>query len=199
MEKIVHKYLTDTARIAHVHKRNTLDITCYYIYIFFYKIQYKLDKRGLEQLRIPARSWEDRRTGVDCDFMNIFISIILTSLKIPHSLRITRYSADHWQHVYVIVPDNRDGYINIDAVVFPYGYEKHFTDKMDYNMSLNGIHVAVLSGLNSDLKTVVTDVGLSGFDLGATTAYHELYSIYRHLVATQKSIADNPKMVSHIL
>lgn len=199
MEKVVHKYLTDTARIAPVLRRNTLEETCKSIYDFVYNhIQYKLDKRGLEQLRRPARSWAERRTGVDCDCMSIFISSILTNLKIPHSFRITRYSADHWQHVYVIVPDNRGGYINIDAVVSPYGYEKPFTDKMDYTMSLNGINVAVLSGLNSDLDTVVMGAGLSGSDLGATTAKQDLDSIYRHLVATRKSIAENPKMVSSI-
>lgn len=199
MEKVVHKYLTDTARIAPVLRRNTLEETCKSIYDFVYNhIQYKLDKRGLEQLRRPARSWAERRTGVDCDCMSIFISSILTNLKIPHSFRITRYSADHWQHVYVIVPDKRGGYINIDAVVSPYGYEKPFTDKMDYTMSLNGINVAVLSGLNSDLDTVVMGAGLSGSDLGATTAKQDLDSIYRHLVATRKSIAENPKMVSSI-
>jgi hypothetical protein len=69
---------------------------------------------------------------------------------------------------------------------------------MDYTMSLNGINVAVLSGLNSDLDTVVMGAGLSGSDLGATTAKQDLDSIYRHLVATRKSIADNPKMVSSI-
>jgi hypothetical protein len=199
MEKVVHKYLTDTARIAPILRRKTLEETCKSIYDFVYNnIQYKLDKRGLEQLRRPARSWAERRTGVDCDCMSIFISSILTNLKIPHSFRITRYSADHWQHVYVIVPDNRGGYINIDAVVSPYGYEKPFTDKMDYTMSLNGINVAVLSGLNSDLDTVVMGAGLSGSDLGATTAKQDLDSIYRHLVATRKSIAENPKMVSSI-
>ncbi len=199
MEKVVHKYLTDTARIAPVLRRNTIEETCKSIYDFVYNhIQYKLDKRGLEQLRRPARSWAERRTGVDCDCMSIFISSILTNLKIPHSFRITRYSADHWQHVYVIVPDQRGGYINIDAVVSPYGYEKPFTDKMDYTMSLNGINVAVLSGLNSDLDTVVMGAGLSGSDLGATTAKQDLDIIYRHLVATRKSIAENPKMVSSI-
>lgn len=199
MEKVVHKYLNDTARIAPVLRRKTIEETCKSIYDFVYNnIQYKLDKRGLEQLRRPARSWAERRTGVDCDCMSIFISSILTNLKISHSFRITRYSADHWQHVYVIVPDNRGGYINIDAVVSPYGYEKPFTDKMDYTMSLNGINVAVLSGLNSDLDTVVMGAGLSGSDLGATTAKQDLDSIYRHLVATRKSIAENPKMVSSI-
>ncbi|MCX8483149.1 MAG: hypothetical protein ORN50_06170 [Crocinitomicaceae bacterium] len=198
MEKVVHKYLTDTYRIAATLKRNSIEATCKSIYDFVYNhVQYKLDKRGLEQLRRPARSWAERRTGVDCDCMSIFVSSILTNLKIPHSFRITRYSADHWQHVYVIVPNERGGYINIDAVVSPFGYEKPFTDKMDYTMSLNGINVAVLSGLNSDLDTVVMGSGLSGSDLGAT-AKQDLDSIYRHLVATRKSISENPKMVSSI-
>ena len=105
MEKVVWKYLDDTKRIAPLLQRSSTIETCQAIWEFVYQfIQYKLDKRGLEQLRRPARSWAERSTGVDCDCMSIFVSSILTNLQIPHSFRITKYSADSWQHVYVIVP-----------------------------------------------------------------------------------------------
>ena len=123
MEKVVHKYLVDTARIAPLLKRATTKETCKAIWDFIYQyIQYKLDKKGLEQLRRPARSWADRRSGVDCDCMSIFTSSILTNLKIPHSFRITKYAANHWQHVYVIVPTGGKEYVTIDAVVSQFNY-----------------------------------------------------------------------------
>ena len=74
--------------------------------------QYKLDKKGLEQLRRPARTWADRKSGVDCDCMSIFASSILTNLQIPHKFRITKYSQDSWQHVYVIGGENIHGVLS---------------------------------------------------------------------------------------
>ncbi len=200
MEKVVHKYLVDTSRIAPLLKGNSTGDTCRKIWDFIYQnIQYKLDKKGLEQLRRPARSWSERKTGVDCDCMSIFASSVLTNLKVPHSFRITKYSADHWQHVYVIVPDGKGKHYTIDAVVSQFDYEKPYSEKMDYPMSLNGINVAVLSGTGSDLENAVLAPGLTGPDLGATpNKKAELNKLYQHLVDTRNSIRKNPRMVSSI-
>ncbi len=200
MEKVVHKYLVDTSRIAPFLKGNSTGDTCRKVWDFIYQnIQYKLDKKGLEQLRRPARSWSERRTGVDCDCMSIFASSVLTNLKVPHSFRITKYSADHWQHVYVIVPDGKGKHYTIDAVVSQFDYEKPYSEKMDYPMSLNGINVAVLSGTGSDLENAVLAPGLTGPDLGATpNKKAELNKLYQHLVDTRNSIRKNPRMVSSI-
>lgn len=201
MEKVVWKYLDDTKRIAPLlHRSSTID-TCQAIWEFVYQfIQYKLDKQGLEQLRRPARSWAERTTGVDCDCMSIFVSSILTNLQIPHSFRITKYSADSWQHVYVIVPlnDSRK-YCVIDAVVSEFNYEKSYTDKIDYTMNLKGINVAVLSGVpGNDLHDAVMATSLTGFDLGATSPQQDLDKLYQNLVATRNAVAQNPSLVSSI-
>lgn len=199
MEKVVHKYLVDTSKIAPLLKKKTLEETCQAIWEFIYSfIQYKLDKKGLEQLRRPARTWADRKSGVDCDCMSIFTSSILTNLKIPHKFRITRYTADHWQHVYVVVPNGNGEHICIDGVVSEFNYEKPFTDKFDYTMSLNGINVAVLSGLNSDLDLAVMAPGLAGDSIGDVSAKTDLDKLYQHLVSTRNSIASNPNMVKNV-
>lgn len=199
MEKVVHKYLVDTSKIAPLLKKKTLEGTCQSIWEFIYSfIQYKLDKKGLEQLRRPARTWADRKSGVDCDCMSIFTSSILTNLKIPHKFRITRYTADHWQHVYVVVPNGNGEHICIDGVVSEFNYEKPFTDKFDYTMSLNGINVAVLSGLNSDLDLAVMAPGLAGDSIGAVSAKTDLDKLYQHLVSTRNSIASNPNMIKTV-
>lgn len=200
MEKVVWKYLDDTKRIAPLLQRSSTLETCKAIWEFVYSyIQYKLDKRGLEQLRRPARSWAERSTGVDCDCMSIFVSSILTNLQIPHKFRITKYSQDSWQHVYVIVPTKGSDYCVIDAVVSQFNYEKNFTDKMDYTMSLKGINVAVLSGVSgNDLYDAVMATSLSGIGLGATTNSSDLDKLYQNLVATRNAVAQNPGLVSTV-
>ena len=201
MEKVVWKYLDDTKRIAPLLRRPSTLETCKAIWEFIYGyVQYKLDKRGLEQLRRPARSWAERATGVDCDCMSIFASSILTNLKIPHKFRITKYSQDSWQHVYVIVPTTgANNYCVIDAVVSEFNYEKKYTDKMDYDMNLKGINVAVLSGVSgNDHYDAVMATSLSGIGLGATTNQSDLDKLYQNLVATRNAVAQNPGLVSTV-
>ena len=201
MEKVVWKYLDDTKRIAPLLRRPSTHETCKAIWEFIYGyVQYKLDKRGLEQLRRPSRSWVERATGVDCDCMSIFASSILTNLKIPHKFRITKYSQDSWQHVYVIVPTTgANKYCVIDAVVSEFNYEKKYTDKMDYDMNLKGINVAVLSGVSgNDHYDAVMATSLSGIGLGATTNQSDLDKLYQNLVATRNAVAQNPGLVSTV-
>ena len=147
MKKVVWKYKNDTAKLAGILKRPTKLETCRAIWQFVYDfIQYKLDTPGLEELRRPARSWDERKTGVDCDCMSIFCSTILTNLQIRHSFRITKYSKPSWQHVYVVIPDVV-GYITLDGVLGRFNYEKPYSQKKDYEMNLTGIDIAVLSGV----------------------------------------------------
>ena len=65
-------------------------------------------------------------------------------------------------------------------------------------MSLNGINIAVLSGVGSDLEAAIFAPGLTGGDLGNTTARQDLDKLYEYLVSTRNSIRMNPKMVSTI-
>ena len=82
--------------------------TCKAIWQFVYEhIQYHLDEPGLEQVRHPARSWADRVRGVDCEDYSVFISALLQCLAVPHLLRISAYKGG-WQHIYVIVPLDKD-------------------------------------------------------------------------------------------
>ena len=145
MKRVVWKYINDTKAIAPILKGSSTKATCQNIWEFLYNnIQYKLDKRGLEQLRRPARSWAERKTGIDCDCFSIFCSSILTNLQIPHAFRITKYGGEHFQHVYVVVSSGSESII-IDPVLSEFNYEKPFTQKQDFTMNLQGLDVAVLN------------------------------------------------------
>ncbi len=144
--KVVQKTIDQTALIAQrVLKGKTLYETCKNIWHFVYKhIQYKKDETGTEQIRSPRRSWHDRRTGVDCDCYSVLISSILANLNIPHTLRITKYRTDNFQHIYPIVPHNGK-YITIDCVTDQFNYEVPFSEKKDYPMELQ-----FLDGIDGD-------------------------------------------------
>ncbi len=199
MKRVVWKYLDDTKKISLHLKGTTLLETCRNVWDFLFNhIQYKLDLKGLEQLRRPNRSWVERNTGIDCDCFSIFVSSILTNLKIPHEFRITKYNRDEYQHVYVIVPTGKSGYITIDCVLSEFNYEKPFTAKKDFTMSLNGINVAVLSGTDTDnvfdLVAGIDDLEL----LGADDEAQRLQAIYDHLVRTRKMIAERPSLIKDV-
>ncbi len=199
MKKVVWKYIDDTKQIAPLLKGKTVAQSCDNIWNFLYHhIQYRLDKDGLEQLRRPARSWFERKEGIDCDCFSIFASSILTNLGIPHSFRITKYDRDVYQHVYVIVP-NGNAYNIIDPVLSKSNYEKPYSQKKDFTMSIDGINVAVLSGPgDQDLYDAVLATHLDGIGLGTLNEQQELDAIYRHLVATRNAIAQNPEFIASI-
>jgi hypothetical protein len=143
--KVVNETLDHTKRIAQLLKGNTTYETCSNIWHFVYQhIAYKKDQEGYEQIRSPARTWHDRKKGVDCDCYSVFISSILTNSKIPHILRITKYYRDYFQHIYPVVvltsprpsPNEREREITMDCVTDQFNYEVPYSEKKDYPMDL---------------------------------------------------------------
>lgn len=118
-------------------------------------IQYTNDREGEEEVREPARIWADRIRGVDCDDYTVFISAVLTNLRINHVLRVTAYKRD-WQHIYVIVPnktnanlEKRLDYTVLDDVTDDFDYEVPYSKKMDYPITFDtNMPTFVLSGLD---------------------------------------------------
>ncbi len=218
IERVVWTYINDTKQIASILKRDKTEETLKAIWDFLYhNIQYKLDQNGLEELRRPARAWKDRITGIDCDCFSIFCSSILCNLGIPHKFRITKYTQSYWQHIYVIVPkSNQQGYWTIDAVLSAFDYEKPFTNKMDYTMSLDGIKIAVLSGIDDaqtsgilmnkqQIKSVnnhalnasifahdLRGLGINDDLLGSIKNEDLEDGLYHYLLATRQTISENP-------
>jgi len=64
-------------------------------------------------------------------------------------------------------------------------------------MSLNGINVAVLSGVTSNVMDLVND--LEGLDnLGAENEADRMQAIYAHLVKTRNMIAGRPHLIQDV-
>lgn len=136
MKEVVSNTLEDTFAIAQMLKASTEEDTCKNIWNFcFTHLQYTKDEMGKEQVRRPARTWKDRKVGIDCDCMSVFIGSILTNLNIPFSFRLTKYRSHEFEHVYPIAHTN-NGVIILDAVVHKYNREVPYSAKKDIKMEL---------------------------------------------------------------
>jgi hypothetical protein len=160
IKKVVPETIDQTRNIAVALKGRSVYDTCKNIWHFVYShIAYKKDEDGYEQIRSPARSWRDRKSGVDCDCYSTFISSILTNLGIPHILRITKYQKDYFQHIYPIVPDGGRT-ITIDCVTDRFDYEVPYSEKKDTHMDLQ-----FLNGLGRPMPySSVDDQIIDGYD-----------------------------------
>jgi hypothetical protein len=141
--KVVKLTKWHTEKIAQRLKGKDVYETCRNIWHFVYQhIAYQKDEDGMEQVRSPARAWHDRHTGIDCDCYTVFISSILSNLNIAHTLRITKYKENYFQHIYPIVPLSNGQHITMDCVVHQFNYEEPYSEKQDTPMDLqflNGV------------------------------------------------------------
>lgn len=164
--QVVRETLFQTAKLAPLLKGKNVYETCKNIWDFVYNhIAYKKDANGKEQIRSPARGWHDRFHGIDCDCYTVFISSILSNLKIKHKLRITKYKQDHFQHIYPIVPTTGGNYITVDCVVDRFNYEEPYSEKQDTTMELEYLN-GVPSTNNVDVQDLMGWEELEGGDLG---------------------------------
>ena len=128
-------------------------------------IEYRPDKRGVEQVRSPRRLIHDGFG--DCDCGTTFILACLYVLRIPATRRITKYKEDRFQHIYPVVPLQNGGEIIVDFVVHQFNYEEPYSEKKDYKMDLqflDGIgENNTLMGVDAnDLYENLSDIGELG-------------------------------------
>ncbi len=134
MKEMIWETLDDTARIAPLLKGRDLRETCRNVWQWVYDhIQYKPDKRFIEQVRRAIRIWADRKTGCDCDCMSMMVVGILLNLDIKCELSVTAYlnkrepfAPLRYSHIYPIVPTPDGGYITMDCVTDRFDFEVPF-------------------------------------------------------------------------
>jgi len=211
MAKIVRDTLIDTAKVATKLKGKTLEETLRNDWNHVYNnFQYEKDAINIEQIRRPAKSFVDRKKGIDCDCMSVVLSSLLHHQGITHAFRKTAYTEETgWQHVYVVVPKpsanildfsgsktiDRSKYYVLDCVVDKFNYEVPYLKKYDKIMRiqyLNGLDVAALNGgVTASLAAATprpssTDTLLAGFG-GEFDALHAISG----LGAVDSTIVEN--------
>lgn len=213
MAEVIKHYHWQAAKIAPLMKGATLYDTCRNIWEFLFKhIRYNEDTPNKEELRTFARSFAQRRTGIDCDDFSIGAGSILYCLNIPFLIRIARYAGvNHFQHVYIVVPDTGKRPIIIDAVLDNFDQEKPTAEFKDTlimsNTNLNGINISVLGeAQDQDLREVAAIISGTDFSLAAEleglgspdTEAEELVAIKNHLQRTRDLVNNRPELVAHV-
>lgn len=133
ISKTIKDYAWQTKPIAKILQAHDTYQTLRNVFFFtFNHIRYKLDDPGTEQIRTPARTWNDRKNGVDCDCFTVFIGTILENLNIPYVKRVTAYGKRNYQHIYIVAYDG-DREVPLDPVIQVFDYEKPYTYKKDYD------------------------------------------------------------------
>ena len=146
------KYNDFSKEISKKLKRASLKETVASIYQFSYDhIQYQADGYD-QQLRSPSCTWNARLEGIDCKSYSLFVSTILTNLKIPHSFRKVKQPASpsRWSHVYVVIHSGTNTFI-IDPTK-KVNTEVNYTQKEDMEVKIPyyGLHGAEEAGLKQE-------------------------------------------------
>ncbi len=134
-----------------------------------YHIEYRPDKRGVEQVRSSRRLIADGFG--DCDCGTSFISTCLYALRFLGApnviLRITKYKEDRFQHIYpvLLLPNGQE--IILDFVVHKFNYEEPYSEKKDLKMDLQfldgiGDNNTLMGVDANDLYGNLSDIGELG-------------------------------------
>lgn len=171
IKKIIPQYKQQASKIAKVLKGRDLKDTCKNIWNFVYQnIQYKEDKTGTEELRVPNRVWADRFSGVDCDCYSLLIGCIFENLGIKYKLRLAEYNnKGYFQHIYPIVltgkkrfdfftMGNEDEIIVIDCVMDNFNKEQGYTNYEDVEMDLHRLEGFGLGTPDRDYEKIDDEV-----------------------------------------
>lgn len=144
------KNYKQVARLAAHLAADTPEQTAFNIWHFEHcNIKYNYDTPGKEEIRTPARTWLDRKDGVDCDCLAVFTAALLLNLGYKPKFEIVAFAnKPHFSHIYV----NLDG-MAIDRVLPTFNRRPLLitnTMLMDIPVyQLNG-----LMGINAELQGV---------------------------------------------
>ncbi|GIV32665.1 MAG: hypothetical protein KatS3mg031_0200 [Chitinophagales bacterium] len=125
IRKYIRNYAPQVRKLAqHLRHPDTAQ-SCFNIWHFCKEnIRYAFDAPGKEQLRTPARTWNDRLSGVDCDDFTIFCACLLQQMGIPWKLKLAAFHGrPNYSHIYLIVPTS--GLSGTDKIVHPVPASHH--------------------------------------------------------------------------
>lgn len=123
-------------------------------------VRYNYDTEGKEEIRDPARTWKDRKRGVDCDCLSVFTYCLLLAMGYRPKFEIVAFMGKNtWAHIYV----NLNG-LAVDRVLGSFGKRPALISKTKmlevpvYSLSgplsgLEGLADTVLRKINNGTAT----------------------------------------------
>jgi len=101
IENVIKQYHPQVRKLAPKLRGSTTLQTCHNIWKWCHdNIKYAYDTPGYEELRTPARSWNDRFTGIDCDDFTILTASILIELGYqPQLIMVGFNDSNYFSHI----------------------------------------------------------------------------------------------------
>lgn len=92
-----------------------------------HNIRYEYDREGREEVRTPARTWQDRHRGVDCDCLSVFVWCVLKCMGYNPAFELAAFrNKPAYSHIYI----NLDGIV-IDRVWYVFNSRPPFITKTE--------------------------------------------------------------------
>lgn len=127
-------------------------------------IRYNYDTPGEEEIRTPARTWADRKSGVDCDCLAVMTACLLLNMGYEPTFEIVAFNgSDVYSHIYV----NLYG-IAIDRVLPAFGVRPANITKTKI-MEIPVYELSGVSGCDTSLRGVYAST-LNKIQTGTATA-----------------------------
>lgn len=156
-------------------------------------IRYNYDTPGEEEIRTPARTWADRKSGVDCDCLAVMTACLLLNMGYEPAFEIVAFNgSDVYSHIYV----NLYG-IAIDRVLPAFGVRPANITKTKI-MEIPVYELSGVSGCDTSLRGVYSST-LNKIQTGTATADDN--NDYRKLqvLVTLKGIDDAAAKLATLL
>lgn len=144
------KHYKQVARLAAHLAADTPEQTAFNIWHWLHcNVAYNYDTTGREEIRTPARTWSDRKSGVDCDCLSVFTAALLINLGYHPKFEIVAFAnKPQFSHIYV----NLDG-LAIDRVLPTFNRRPMLITKTML-MDIPVYQLSGLSGINAELQGV---------------------------------------------
>ena len=92
-----------------------------------HNIRYEYDREGREEVRTPARVWQDRHRGVDCDCLSVFVWCVLKCMGYNPAFELAAFrNKPAYSHIYI----NLDGIV-VDRVWYVFNSRPPFITKTE--------------------------------------------------------------------
>jgi len=175
LQRIAIQYSFQVRDLAKELKRETTEETANAIWNWTRdNIEYELDKKGVEQLRRPARTLHDKRG--DCDCLTILNLALLIENNIPCKAKITaypkrnkktgefltdlrgQYLSNDFSHIYTIAVDKEKEFI-IDTVPEISGFNEEAQPITKYKI-LDIMELQELAGTEKNVDYIISGTGI---------------------------------------
>ena len=100
---VCQRYRHQVAKLADHLKADTPDQSAFNIWHWLHcNVKYNYDTAGKEEIRTPARTWADRKRGVDCDCLSVFTACLLLNMGYSPKFEIVAFSnKPQYSHIFV--------------------------------------------------------------------------------------------------